>query len=119
MAAGRGLVVAALLSSACASSQRSLSGGSSQPALPVLHSPAVGVSTKLRWEDVRDEYLAAWLVAEPAAGRALGLHEYDGKIADYSSAAIGARVTRLRAQLARVSSVDAATLDPDAALDRA
>ena len=39
-----------------------------------------------------DEYLAGYLAWRPQTGTALGFHEYDGKVTDYSQAFAGRRV---------------------------
>lgn len=55
----------------------------------------------------------------PSMGRNLGLHEYDGRIADYSAGAIADRVARAKANLARLRAVDVREIDADARLDHA
>jgi uncharacterized protein (DUF885 family) len=54
---------------------------------------------------------------DPAMGRTLGLHEFDGKVSDYSRAAIEARIARVEQQRAELAAVDKAGLTADAALD--
>lgn len=68
---------------------------------------------------LRDAYIAAWLEAEPASGRELGLHEYDGKIADRSARAIAARIEYLTRAVREFAAVDARALSEDDALDLA
>jgi hypothetical protein len=48
------------------------------------------------YEAVAEEYIKGYLAARPLQGTALGLHEYDGKIADYSRLALDAELSRLR-----------------------
>jgi uncharacterized protein (DUF885 family) len=67
----------------------------------------------------RDRILKTWLAREPRWGRAVGLHRYDGKIADYSRASIEREIALGRAELAELAAVDAAALSPDEALDLA
>jgi uncharacterized protein (DUF885 family) len=43
-----------------------------------------------------DEYLAGYLAWRPQAGTALGFHQYDGKVTDYSQASLGAELARLK-----------------------
>jgi len=43
-----------------------------------------------------DEFLDGYLAARPQMGTYLGLHEYDGKIADYSKEALAAELARLK-----------------------
>src|ERR1041385_7735612 len=48
------------------------------------------------YEAVAEEYVKTYLAAHPLQGTALGFHEYDGKISDYSRLALDAEVSRLR-----------------------
>jgi uncharacterized protein (DUF885 family) len=68
---------------------------------------------------LRDRVLDRWIDDDPSFGRDLGLHASDGKIGDYSAAAIAARLTRAGQQLRELTAVDRASLSPDEALDLA
>lgn len=68
---------------------------------------------------LRDRILDQWLLDEPSMARSLGLHQGDGKIADYGAAAIKARIARLTQQKKELAAVDKASLSPDDALDHA
>lgn len=48
------------------------------------------------YELVAEEYIKGYLTTHPLVAVALGFHEYDGKIADYSRLALDAELTRLR-----------------------
>src|SRR6266516_3755981 len=48
------------------------------------------------YEAVAEEYIKGYFAARPLEGTALGLHEYDGKITDYSRLALDAELSRLR-----------------------
>jgi uncharacterized protein (DUF885 family) len=48
------------------------------------------------YEAVAEEYVKTYLAAHPLEGTALGLHEYDGKISDYSRLALDAELNRLQ-----------------------
>ena len=48
------------------------------------------------YEAVAEEYLKGYFAARPLQATALGLHEYDGKITDYSRLALDAELARLR-----------------------
>src|SRR5881296_2872437 len=48
------------------------------------------------YEAVAEEYVKTYLAAHPLEGTALGLHEYDGKITDYSRLSLDAELHRLR-----------------------
>ena len=43
-----------------------------------------------------DEYIAGYLAWRPQTGTSLGLHEYDGKVTDYSQASLSAELARLK-----------------------
>jgi uncharacterized protein (DUF885 family) len=68
---------------------------------------------------VFDRILDAWLADEPAMGRALGLHAYDGRVADTSAAAVQRRIQRLGGAQRDLAALDAASLTADEALDLA
>ncbi|WP_437763294.1 DUF885 domain-containing protein [Sorangium sp. So ce281] len=68
---------------------------------------------------LRDRILREWVADEPAFARSRGLHEQDGKVADYGAAAMERRLARLERDRAALAAVDAAALSPDEALDRA
>jgi uncharacterized protein (DUF885 family) len=48
------------------------------------------------YEAVAEEYIKGYFNARPLQATALGLHEYDGKITDYSRLALDAELARLR-----------------------
>ena len=48
------------------------------------------------YEAVAEEYIKGYFAARPLQATALGLHEYDGKITDYSRLALDAELARLR-----------------------
>jgi uncharacterized protein (DUF885 family) len=48
------------------------------------------------YEAVAEDYIKGYFAARPLLGTALGLHEYDGKITDYSRLAIDAELARLK-----------------------
>src|SRR3982750_3600142 len=66
--------------------------------LLVSLAPAVlAASTQdAEYEAVAEEYVKTYLAAHPLQGTALGFHEYDGKISDYSRLALDAELSRLR-----------------------
>jgi uncharacterized protein (DUF885 family) len=67
--------------------------------------------------DHRDRIIAEWLAAEPSTGRALGFHEYDGKVEDVSAAALDSRVEQLKKTRTELESFDPKNLSDDDALD--
>jgi uncharacterized protein (DUF885 family) len=64
-----------------------------------------------------DEYIAGYLAWRPQTGTSLGLHEYDGKVTDYSQASLGAELTRLKSFDQRLGQLKASHLSPQAFYD--
>jgi uncharacterized protein (DUF885 family) len=63
--------------------------------------PAPGPSSSAQDADaafnrLADEYIAGYLAWRPQTGTSLGLHEYDGKVTDYSQASLSAELARLK-----------------------
>jgi uncharacterized protein (DUF885 family) len=48
------------------------------------------------YQSVAEEYIKGYFAARPLLGTSLGLHEYDGKISDFSRLALDAELSRLR-----------------------
>ncbi len=64
-----------------------------------------------------DEFVTAYLAWRPAEGVALGLHQYDGQMTDYSRASLDAELARLRRSDHTLTSISAKTLSPRASCD--
>src|SRR5438046_1078951 len=69
------------------------------------------------YEAVAEEYIKGYFAARPLQGTALGLHEYDGKITDYSRLALDAELSRLRRFDDRLSKFDPGKLSSRQSLD--
>ena len=69
------------------------------------------------YESVAEEYIKTYLAAHPLHGTALGLHEYDGKITDYSRLALDAELSRLRRFDDRLVKFDPSKLSPRQSID--
>src|SRR5437868_11379039 len=69
------------------------------------------------YEAVADEYIKGYFAARPLQGTALGLHEYDGKITDYSRLALDAELSRLRRFDDRLAKFDPAKLSSRQSVD--
>jgi uncharacterized protein (DUF885 family) len=69
------------------------------------------------YEAVAEEYVKTYLAAHPLQGTALGLHEYDGKISDYSRLALDAELSRLRRFDDRLAKFDPAKLSARQSID--
>ena len=48
------------------------------------------------YEAVAEEFIKGYFAARPLLGTSIGLHEYDGKISDYSRLALDAELSRLK-----------------------
>ena len=64
-----------------------------------------------------DEYIAGYLAWRPQTGTSLGLHEYDGKVTDYSQASLRAELARLKSFDKRSGLLDANHLSQQAFYD--
>ncbi len=69
------------------------------------------------YEPVAEEYIKGYFAARPLQGTALGLHEYDGKITDYSRLALDAELSRLRRFDDRLNKFDPTKLSPRQSID--
>jgi uncharacterized protein (DUF885 family) len=69
------------------------------------------------YEAVAEEYIKTYLAAHPLQGTALGFHEYDGKISDYSRLALDAELNRLQRFDDRLSKFDRSKLSPRQFID--
>ena len=69
------------------------------------------------YDAVAEEYVKTYLAAHPLQGTALGLHEYDGKISDYSRLALDAELSRLRRFDDRLAKFDPAKLSQRQSID--
>ena len=69
------------------------------------------------YEAVAEEYVKTYFAAHPLQGTALGLHEYDGKISDYSRLALDAELSRLRRFDDRLAKFDPKKLSPRQSID--
>ena len=69
------------------------------------------------YDAVAEEYIKTYLAAHPLQGTALGLHEYDGKITDYSRLALDAELSRLRRFDDRLAKFDPTKLSPRQSID--
>jgi uncharacterized protein (DUF885 family) len=64
------------------------------------------------------EFIGGYLAARPLQGVALGFHQYDGKIGDYSRLAIDAEVERLKRFQDQFNKIEADKLGRQADIDR-
>lgn len=69
-------------------------------------STATSATSDSSFQRLSEEFLNGYLAARPALAVALGFHEYDGKISDYSKAAIDSELLRLKSYDRKLSSLD-------------
>ncbi len=69
------------------------------------------------YEAVAEEYIKGYFAARPLQGTAIGLHEYDGKITDYSRLALDAELSRLRRFDDRLNKFDPTKLSQRQSID--
>src|SRR4029078_10582138 len=62
------------------------------------------------FQQLSDEFLQGYLNWRPQAAVALGFHEYDGKIADFSKASVDNELKRLKDYSQRQGTIDTASL---------
>ena len=84
--------------------------------------PAPGPSSSAQDADaafnrLADEYIAGYLAWRPQTGTSLGLHEYDGKVTDYSQASLSAELARLKSFDERLGQLNTNRLSPQAFYD--
>ncbi|HTD66653.1 MAG TPA: DUF885 domain-containing protein [Candidatus Limnocylindria bacterium] len=75
------------------------------------------VSPDAAFNRLADEYLAGYFAWRPAFGMSLGLHEYDGRITDYSRASMDAELLRLKEFDAKLARIHIKKLTREAAFD--
>lgn len=61
---------------------------------------------------IAEDFLSGYLAFRPEQSVSLGFHEYDGKISDYSKAAVDRELSRLKFYQTKLDSLDTAALSP-------
>ena len=79
--------------------------------------PSPSLKPDAELNNVADEFIRGYLAARPLHATALGFHEYDGRISEYTRLAIDAELARLRRFDDRLNKFDMAKLSPRAAID--
>ena len=67
-------------------------------------------NTDKAFHQLSDEFLQGYLNWRPQGAVALGFHEYDGKIADFSKASLDNELQRLKDYDQRLSTIDTSSL---------
>src|SRR5436305_13481802 len=80
--------------------------------------PALALQTPdQEYEAIAEEFIKGYFVARPLLGTSMGLHEYDGKISDYSRLALDAELSRLKRFEDRLQKFDLAKLSQRQSID--
>ena len=79
--------------------------------------PTPALKPDAELDNVADEFVRGYLAARPLQASALGFHEYDGRISEYTRLAIDAELARLKRFDERLQKFDLAKLGPRAATD--
>ncbi len=87
--------------------------------LSTLKSSVSSSPKETGFQSLRDKLIQDWLGIAPGWGRHLGMHEYDGKLADYSKAGLKMLGTLLNDAKVKLEGVDSKSLSADDALDLA
>jgi uncharacterized protein (DUF885 family) len=74
-------------------------------------------SPDAEFQNLSETYLQGHLAWRPTAGMALGLHEYDGKVSDFSRASLDAELKRVKSFDAKLSRINAAKLTREVSFD--
>jgi uncharacterized protein (DUF885 family) len=69
------------------------------------------------YEAVAEEYIKGYFAARPLLGTSIGLHEYDGRISDYSRLALDAELARLKRFDDRLAKFDLGKLGQRQSID--
>jgi uncharacterized protein (DUF885 family) len=75
------------------------------------------VSPDAAFRRIADEYLAGYLAWRPSTGMSLGLHQYDGRITDFSRVSLDAELKRLKEFDRRLAEISPKKLTREAAFD--
>jgi uncharacterized protein (DUF885 family) len=69
------------------------------------------------FSQLADEYITGYLAWRPQTGTTLGLHQYDGKVTDFSKASFAAELVRLKSFDERLAQIDPGKLSSQSAYD--
>src|SRR5437588_7506629 len=74
-------------------------------------------TTDQEYEAIAEEFIKGYFAARPLLGTSMGLHEFDGKISDYSRLALDAELSRLKRFEDRLQKFDLAKLSQRQSID--
>ena len=69
------------------------------------------------FQKLSDDFLTGYLSVRPALGVALGFHQYDGKVTDYSKASLDSELVRLKDYDQKFAAIDSSALSPQQFMD--
>src|SRR5256885_6919008 len=92
-----------------------LAGGPVQMRVQSAGSPSTAAETE--FNKLREEFIAGYLACPPQTGTTLGLHEYDGKLTDYSRPSLEPELARLKHFDHQLATLDEKSLSPQAHYD--
>ncbi|MBI3877477.1 MAG: DUF885 domain-containing protein [Verrucomicrobia bacterium] len=101
------LLAAAILLASCAA----------PPSTPAPPARVEFIDRDVQFDRVAEEFISSWLAWRPQSGTGLGLHEYDGRVTDFSRASLDAELARLKRFEARLAAYPATHLSARASLD--
>jgi uncharacterized protein (DUF885 family) len=87
--------------------------GCARPAAP----PPGAAAEDAMFARLADEYIAGYLAWRPQTGTALGFHQYDGKVSDFSQPSLDAELARLKSFDQRLARLNTQSLSPPAFYD--
>jgi uncharacterized protein (DUF885 family) len=79
--------------------------------------PSISIAGDAEFSQLADEYLGGYLSWRPQLGTSLGLHEYDGKLTDYSASSLDSELARLKSFEQRLARMDRNLLSTQAGYD--
>src|SRR5437016_11080747 len=79
---------------------------------------STAASSDSEFSKLADEFLASYFAWRPLAGTTAGLHEYDGRITDYSRGSIEGELARLQKFEGRISAWKPASLGAETRFER-
>jgi hypothetical protein len=89
-----------------------------QPKPPEAPSAASAATARKTWPEFVDAFIESRFQADPYFAVDSGRHEFDGKMPDFSRAALDANVAQLRGQLAELDLYGAAAAQPEQRFER-
>ena len=89
----------------------------SSPSPKASPSPTAALKPDAELDLVAEEYIRGYLAARPLEATALGFHEYDGRISEFTRLSIDAEIARLTRFDDRLKKFDLAKLGPRAGID--